>query len=67
VLIACEGIPVLFYFDILSLIDEEPIQWGVQRLPGNVLDVAIFEGHIILSIDNIHRPGSTTVIDESTV
>lgn len=36
-------------------------------MPGNVLDVAMFENWIIVSVDSIHKPNSTTTIDETDV
>jgi hypothetical protein len=35
-------------------------------MPGNILDVVVFGQSVIVSLDNIHQPDSTTVIDEVT-
>ena len=49
----------------------EPTQatTDVEILPisGNILDLAAFDNYMIVSVDNVHRPGSTLAIDESTV
>jgi len=36
-------------------------------MAGNVLDMVAREDRLIVSVDGIHKPGSTTDIDETTV
>lgn len=39
---------------------------SIFRLPGNVLDVTFVRDEcMVVSVDNIHRPGTTTEIDDS--
>jgi tRNA (guanine-N(7)-)-methyltransferase subunit TRM82 len=67
-LIACEGVPALFHFPVLSLRHEsggEDI--GYIPLIGNPLAITIVNNIIIVSTDTIHEPGSTTDVDSSEV
>jgi len=64
--VSCEGIPALFHFNI-SDSSRTNIDVDVTPLPGNPVDVVMVEGYIIASLDNIHQPGSTSVVDESNV
>ena len=39
---------------------------SILQLPGNVLDIAFVRDNcMIVSLDNIHQPGTTTDIDDS--
>jgi hypothetical protein len=58
IIVACEGIPALFYF-IAGSTPEAP---QVIPLKGNALDVTFIERTIIVSIDHVHIPGSTNKI-----
>lgn len=68
-LVAFEGIPALIsvtHSDFLSADKAGPQPLSILRLPGNVLDVAFVRDEcIIVSVDSIHRPGSTKDIDDS--
>ncbi|KAH9879218.1 tRNA (guanine-N(7)-)-methyltransferase non-catalytic subunit trm82 [Plenodomus biglobosus] len=60
ILVACEGIPALFSFDIESSASGHAI-----ALNGNPLAVALLQlsptSHtVVVSIDNVQKPGSTT-------
>jgi tRNA (guanine-N(7)-)-methyltransferase subunit TRM82 len=61
--VACEGVPALLKFTIrIGIASGERI-----ALNGNVLDVAIIQtspksSTMVVSIDNIHKPGSTTEV-----
>lgn len=61
ILVACEGVPALFNLTLEDLLA------SVEVLPlnGNVLDVTFihpseYECVAIVSVDNAHKPGSTT-------
>ncbi|EON64218.1 hypothetical protein W97_03448 [Coniosporium apollinis CBS 100218] len=62
VLVACEGVPALFYF---STLNTGALQRGadlkVLPLSGNPVDVAVLEDSIVVSIDNCHESGSISV------
>ena len=66
-LVACEGVPALLQFEVPSKDTKIATDVDILPLSGNVLDVAAFDDFIIVSVDNIHLPGSTLTIDESTV
>lgn len=67
ILVACEGVPALFD---LAMGGSTP---GSQiSLKGNVLDIALIVNptgsvRIVVSIDNVHKPGSTTEKREDQV
>jgi len=53
-------------FDLLNPGNAESQRPSILKLPGNVLDVAfVSDEHMVVSVDNIHRPGNTTDIDDS--
>lgn len=65
-------------FDLYRTAQKPEINWastdngnGLEcnyyRMPGNVLDLAIFEEYIIVSVDNIHKPNSIVTLDDSDV
>ncbi|KAF1944099.1 guanine-N(7)--methyltransferase subunit TRM82 [Clathrospora elynae] len=61
ILVACEGVPALFSFTV----GKGSTVQNTLPLNGNALDVALIQTSIasstmIVSIDNIHKPGSTT-------
>jgi tRNA (guanine-N(7)-)-methyltransferase subunit TRM82 len=66
--VACEGVPALFSFTIGTGIESgEHI-----ALNGNALDVAIIQtsstsSTMVVSVDNIQKPGSTTEVREDKV
>jgi tRNA (guanine-N(7)-)-methyltransferase subunit TRM82 len=68
ILVACEGLPALFSFTIgTGAMAGHPI-----ALEGNPLDVAFVPTSqnswtAIVSIDNVHKPGSTTEIRDDQV
>jgi tRNA (guanine-N(7)-)-methyltransferase subunit TRM82 len=65
VLVAFEGVPALIS---ITLNPEKAgsQQPSILKLPGNVLDVAFVSDQcMVVSVDNIHRPGTTTDIDDS--
>jgi tRNA (guanine-N(7)-)-methyltransferase subunit TRM82 len=66
--VACEGLPVLFGFKV----DAGAIVGSSLALDGNPLDVAFVETSqksctMIVSVDNVHKPGSTTEHRENQV
>jgi len=67
VLAACEGLPALFSFNVGSSKPAHAIP-----LQGNALDVTFIQTSqtsksIIVSIDNVHKPGSTTEVRDNNV
>jgi tRNA (guanine-N(7)-)-methyltransferase subunit TRM82 len=66
--VACEGVPALFKFTIgIGIASGERI-----ALNGNVLDIAIIQtspksSTMVVSVDNIHKPGSTTEVRDDKV
>lgn len=67
ILVACEGVPALFSFAIRGSGPGSHIS-----LNGNTLDVAILQSsmsslQVVVSIDNVHKPGSTTEKREDQV
>ncbi|KAH7379315.1 guanine-N(7)--methyltransferase subunit TRM82 [Phaeosphaeria sp. MPI-PUGE-AT-0046c] len=61
ILVACEGVPALFSFSLGKRATPD----SSLPLHGNVLDVAFLKpSHglctIVVSVDNVHQPGSTT-------
>ncbi|KAF2025810.1 guanine-N(7)--methyltransferase subunit TRM82 [Setomelanomma holmii] len=68
VLVACEGLPALFEFEIGSNAKSAT----TISLNGNALDVAFIKGSdnscsIVVSIDNIHKAGSTTLVRKDKI
>ena len=68
ILVACEGIPALVSFKL----DESANPGHVIPLKGNALDVAFLpatqaSSTIIVSIDHVHKPGSTKEVREDNV
>ena len=64
VLVACEGVPALFHFMIM-IEQTIPDLCHVLPLAGNPLDFVILDlpsgGSIaVVSVDNVHEPGSTS-------
>jgi hypothetical protein len=66
--VAVEGQPFLFHCPILPgtpfAVD---LSLEFASLSGNLLDVTIADGVVIVSVDNIHTPGSIKDVDTSTV
>lgn len=68
ILVACEGLPALFSFDVGTFSSH-----GVPiPLSGNALDVAVIQTSrsswsAIVSVDNVHRPGSTSDLRDDKV
>ncbi|EKG21990.1 hypothetical protein MPH_00682 [Macrophomina phaseolina MS6] len=60
VFVALEGLPALLSLSLEVLQGAEPIRASAVPLPGNVLDVAAESNGLVISVDNIHVPGSTT-------
>ncbi|OCK80526.1 hypothetical protein K432DRAFT_352869, partial [Lepidopterella palustris CBS 459.81] len=65
-LVACEGIPALFYFQMGREPNASKLCHTIPLL-GNPLDLALLrlpsnEYLIFLSIDHVHEPGSTTAV-----
>ncbi|KAF2874854.1 tRNA methyltransferas-like protein [Massariosphaeria phaeospora] len=67
ILVACEGIPALFQFTL----GDRSKPGAVISLNGNALDVAFLGSSentrkmIVVSVDNVHKPGSTTAVRDS--
>lgn len=64
VLVACEGVPALFHF-MITIGQADPDVCHVLPLVGNPLDFAMLDlaldGIIaVVSVDNVHEPGSTS-------
>jgi tRNA (guanine-N(7)-)-methyltransferase subunit TRM82 len=67
VLVACEGVPALFSFEL-----ESPYTVQAMPLAGNALDVAFIDHDqdtrvAVVSIDHVHQAGSTTDIRDDKV
>lgn len=74
ILIAVEGVPALFWLDASimmrlhsalmedQLVQEDNALCRTIPLPGNVLDVAVGQDKIAVSVDNVHEPGSTVTV-----
>jgi tRNA (guanine-N(7)-)-methyltransferase subunit TRM82 len=68
ILVACEGLPALFNFTLgVGATDGVTIP-----LRGNPLDVTFIQtsqAHctVVVSVDNVHKPGSTTVVRDANV
>ncbi|OJD30952.1 trna methyltransferase [Diplodia corticola] len=60
ILVALEGVPALISIGIEALQGAEPVQATAIPIAGNVLDVAAGSDGVIISVDSIHVPGSTT-------
>jgi tRNA (guanine-N(7)-)-methyltransferase subunit TRM82 len=63
-LITVEGIPAVLHIPVASLRGEKAAS-DISFLPldGNVLGIALIGDTMIVSMDNIHQPGSITEID----
>jgi tRNA (guanine-N(7)-)-methyltransferase subunit TRM82 len=66
--VACEGIPALFNFKV----DAGTAIGNSLAVDGNPLDVAFVETaqklwFMIVSVDNVHKPGSTSERRENQV
>jgi tRNA (guanine-N(7)-)-methyltransferase subunit TRM82 len=68
-LVTVEGVPAAFYFPVSALTTavDEPQTAEYVLLPGNPLDLVCHGDTIVVSLDNVHAPGSTTVVAEGTV
>lgn len=67
-LVTVEGVPALFHFPISALTDatkQPPVAY--VQLAGNPLDLAVAGDNIIVSLDNVHAPGSIHVVDDRPV
>lgn len=67
VLVACEGLPALFSFTFGGAANANAIP-----LQGNALDIAVIQTSqtswsAIVSVDNVHKPGSTTEVRDNKV
>ncbi|KAK0654456.1 tRNA (guanine-N(7)-)-methyltransferase non-catalytic subunit trm82 [Lasiodiplodia hormozganensis] len=60
ILVALEGVPALISINVEALQGAEKVQATATAISGNVLDVAAGSDGLIISVDNIHVPGSTT-------
>ncbi|KAK7521666.1 tRNA methyltransferase-like protein [Phyllosticta citriasiana] len=67
ILVALEGIPALFAVDAHSLHEGGKTKTMAVGLAGNVIDVAVDEGHAFVSVDNVHAPGSTSTVRSDKV
>jgi tRNA (guanine-N(7)-)-methyltransferase subunit TRM82 len=61
ILVACEGVPALFSFTL----GDSSASGEIISVDGNVLDVTFLNlaqstCTAIVSVDNVHKPGSTT-------
>lgn len=65
--VALEGLPALLSLSLEVLQGAEPIRASAVPLPGNVLDVAAESNGLVISVDNIHVPGSTTGVRTEAV
>lgn len=68
ILVACEGVPALFSFKIGALAESG----NAIALKGNALDVAFLpttqaSSTVVVSIDHVHKPGSTKEVRETRV
>ncbi len=66
VLCACEGVPALFKFVTrnIAISSADDFEMTILPLEGNPLDIAVFQGFFLVSIDNVHEPGSTTSVQK---
>ncbi len=75
ILVACEGVPALFSFKIDATTNTSSAATEYSSaiaLKGNALDVAFLPGSptlsvAVVSIDHVHRPGSTKEVREEKV
>ena len=56
VLVAFEGLPLLLSLKWSS--QQKLVSHQTVELPGNALDVLVFQQTILISTDNVHKPGS---------
>jgi hypothetical protein len=61
-LIALEAVPTLFHCKLSDLVDPE-ISTQLESIPleGNLLDLVAFGDILLISVDNIHSPGTKDV------
>ncbi|KAK0118877.1 tRNA (guanine-N(7)-)-methyltransferase non-catalytic subunit trm82 [Cadophora gregata f. sp. sojae] len=64
IVVACEGVPALFIFLLTPSNRLEYLQ--TLALPGNVLALSLTSSRLIVSIDTIHKPGSTNELRTET-
>lgn len=67
VVCACEGVPALFKFvtgTMNAISSADDFDLTVFPLEGNPLDIAVFQGFFLVSIDNVHEPGSRTNVQK---
>lgn len=62
ILVALEGVAALFAMDARSVHEAGKAKTMAVRLAGNVMDVAVGEGHVFVSVDNVHATGSTSSV-----
>lgn len=67
IFVALEGVPALVSVSLEALRGAEPVRAKAIPLPGNVLDVAADSDGLIISVDNIHVPGSTSNVRSEEV
>ncbi|KAF2855407.1 tRNA methyltransferas-like protein [Plenodomus tracheiphilus IPT5] len=60
ILVACEGIPAIFSFDIGSPASAYAIALNGNALAVSFLHVASLSHTVVVSTDNVQKPGSTT-------
>lgn len=70
-LVACEGVPALFHFTIRGQGASSALS-NVIQLNGNALGVAFVSvsttaATVVVSVDNVHKPGSVTEVRETEV
>lgn len=68
-LVACEGVPALFHFTIRGQGASSALS-NVIQLNGNALGVAFVSvsttaATVVVSVDNVHKPGSVTEVRET--
>jgi len=66
VLCACEGVPALFKFvtRTVPVSSADDFHLTILPLEGNPLDIALFQGFFLVSIDNVHEPNSKTSVQK---
>ncbi|KAK7542895.1 uncharacterized protein J3D65DRAFT_615316 [Phyllosticta citribraziliensis] len=62
ILVALEGVAALFAMEAHSVHEAGKTKTTVVPLAGNVMDVAVGEGHVFVSVDNVHAKGSTSTV-----
>lgn len=67
-MVAIEGVPALISISLETLQGTEPVQATTIPLSGNVLDVVITgSDEVIISVDNVHLPGTTASVGSEKV